>query len=215
MRAIILCFDWDMTAGAASYAQLPGRARYLLWGKIRIKFGQNSQEIKVMASKIVIVTFHDMAAADTALKDVEALQKEKGIELSDAVTVVKDEGGKLKVSETTDFTTGRGAATGSILGLIIGTIVGGPIGGLVLGAAVGALVGKKVDLGVSQDRISAVAESMENSSSAIFLQVDALEEAGVLRAIMDKYNGTVHELELSDEHIAGIDDTLSGMDVRA
>ncbi|MFN2277159.1 MAG: DUF1269 domain-containing protein [Candidatus Promineifilaceae bacterium] len=142
------------------------------------------------------------------------MQKEKGIELSDAVTVVKDEGGKLKVSETTDFTTGRGAATGSILGLIIGTIVGGPIGGLVLGAAVGALVGKKVDLGVSQDRISAVAESMENSSAS-FLQVDALEEAGVLRAIMDKYNGTVHELELSDEHIAGIDDTLSGMDVRA
>jgi uncharacterized membrane protein len=168
-----------------------------------------------MASNIVIVTFHDMAAADLALKDVEELQKEKGIELSDAVTVVKDAAGKLKVSETTDFTTGRGAATGSILGLIIGIIVGGPIGGLVLGAAVGALVGKKVDLGISKDKISAVAESMENSSSAIFLQVDALEEAGVLRAVMDKYSGTVHEIELSDEHIADIDDTLSGMDVRA
>jgi len=168
-----------------------------------------------MASNIVIVTFHDMAAADLALKDVEKLQKEKGIELSDAVTVVKDAAGKLKVSETTDFTTGRGAATGSILGLIIGIIVGGPIGGLVLGAAVGALVGKKVDLGISKDKISAVAESMENSSSAIFLQVDALEEAGVLRAVMDKYSGTVHEIELSDEHIADIDDTLSGMDVRA
>jgi uncharacterized membrane protein len=167
-----------------------------------------------MSGQFVIVTFNDMESANLALKDLELLQKQKAVELSDAVTVVKDENGKLKVSETTDFTTGRGAVTGGALGLIIGLILGGPIGGLVLGAAAGTLIGKKVDLGVSKEKIAEVADSMNDSSSAIFLQVESVKEEGVLRALMEKYDGTLHEIELSDEHMADIDQTLTDTNIR-
>jgi uncharacterized membrane protein len=167
-----------------------------------------------MSSQIVIVTFNGVDSADLVLKDLESLQKQGAVELSDAVTVVKHADGELKVSETTDFTTGRGAVTGGVLGLIIGLIIGGPIGGLVLGAAAGVLIGKKVDLGVSKEKIESVANSMDDSSSAIFLQVVSVKQEGILRALMQKYDGTLHEIELSDEHIADIDQSLTDTDLR-
>jgi uncharacterized membrane protein len=167
-----------------------------------------------MSNQIVIVTFGDVMSADLVLKELESLQKQGNVELSDAVTVVKDAEGKLKVSETTDFTTGRGVATGGVLGLIIGLIVGGPIGGLVLGAAAGALIGKKVDLGISKEKIELVANSMDKSSSAIFLQVVSVKQEGILRALMEQYNGALHEIELSDEHLTTIDQTLTDTDIR-
>ncbi len=91
--------------------------------------------------QIVIVTFTEIKSADQVLNDLESLRNEGLVELSDAVTVTKDDEGKLKVSETTDFTTGRGAATGAALGLIIGMVLGGTVGGLVLGTAEGDLLG--------------------------------------------------------------------------
>ncbi|MFL7840445.1 MAG: DUF1269 domain-containing protein [Candidatus Promineifilaceae bacterium] len=167
-----------------------------------------------MSNQVFIVTFDDVKSADLVLKDLESLQKQGDVELSDAVTVVKDADGKLKVSETTDFTTGRGAVTGGGLGLIIGLIFGGPIGGLVLGAAAGALIGKKVDLGISKEKIELVSNSMVDSSSAIFLQVVSVRQEGILPALMQKYDGTLHEFELSDEHLADIDQTLTETDIR-
>jgi uncharacterized membrane protein len=100
------------------------------------------------------------------------------------------------------------------LGLIIGLVLGGPIGGLVLGAAAGALIGKKVDLGISKEKIELVADSMDDSSSAIFLQVVSVKQEGILRALMEKYDGTLHEIELSDEHLADIDQSLTDTDLR-
>jgi uncharacterized membrane protein len=166
-------------------------------------------------STIAIVTFDDMESADEVLKALESLQKDKLVDLSDAVTVIKDEAGELKVSETTDFTTGRGALTGGAIGAVIGIVVGGPIVGLLLGAGAGALLARKVDLGISSDKIEAVAESMGNSSSAIFLEIESIKQEGVIKALMRDHNGTVYEVDLSDEHHAAIDDALTGTDARA
>ncbi len=168
-----------------------------------------------MSSRIAIVTFEDMDGADQVLEALEKLQKEDMVELSDAVTVVKDESGHIKVSETTDFTKGRGAVTGGALGLIIGIIVGGPIVGLLLGAGAGALLSKKIDLGISEDKIEAVADSMAESSSAIFLEIQSDKGEDLLRALMQDHSGTPHEIEITDEHAAIIDDALTGTDTRA
>ena len=167
-----------------------------------------------MGSQVAIVTFADMGSADEVLTELEKLQKEKLVDLTDAVTVIKDESGELKVSETTDFTKGRGAVTGGALGLIIGLILGGPIVGVLLGAGAGALLAKKVDLGISKQKIEMVADSMSDSSSAIFLQIKSVKREGILRALMQDHNGTLYEIELSDEHVSDIDDLLTGMDAR-
>ena len=119
-------------------------------------------------SDIGIVTFPEEDTAKQVLKSLKKLEKDKTIKLEDAAVVTKGEDGKVKVSQTLDETTAKGAISGGAIGLVIGTMVGGPIGGALLGAAAGAFTGKKIDYGISDDKIKAVSEALEDHSSAIF-----------------------------------------------
>ena len=149
-------------------------------------------------STVAVVTFDDETKADTFLKGVKELENAGRIKLNDAVVVKKDAKGKIKVHETTDFTVRKGLAGGSILGFVVGFFFGGPIGGALLGAAAGALLGKKLDLGISQDKIEAVEEAMGPGSSAIFLQIEE-GTADILAAMVRDLDGTVVDLAISED----------------
>jgi uncharacterized membrane protein len=151
------------------------------------------------SSAILILTFDDMKQGDQALKTLKKWQNDKLVELGDAVVLVKDEKGKVKVHETSDFTTKRGAVAGGLAGVVVGTIVGGPVGGLVLGAAAGALAGKKIDLGISNEEIESVSESMEDASSAICVQIKSIENKDILAAAIRQSGAKVHELSLTED----------------
>ena len=129
-----------------------------------------------MGKAILIVTFNDMEKADKAYESLKQWQKENLIDIGDAVVLVKDEKGKIKVHETHEFTSKKGAVWGGAAGAVIGLMVGGPIGGLVLGAAAGGLAAKGIDVGVSNEEIEAVEEAMNNASSAIALQIISVHD---------------------------------------
>ena len=152
-----------------------------------------------MGSAVLIVTFDNEEQGEKALKALRKWKNEKEIDLGDAVVIVKDEEGKIKVHETSEFTTRRGAVSGGVAGLVVGTVLGGPIGGLLLGAAAGALAGKKIDLGVSNDEIAAVSESMESCTSAIAVQIKSVKNKELLAAAIRQSGGKIHELSLTDE----------------
>ena len=149
-------------------------------------------------SKFAVIIFDDEAKADTFLKGVKDLEKDQQLKINDAVVVKKDAKGKVKVHETTDLTVGKGAAGGSILGFVVGFFFGGPIGGALLGAAAGALLGKKLDLGISKDKMEAVEEAMQPGSSAIFLQLEA-KRVDVLAAMVRDLGGDVVDLDISED----------------
>ncbi len=141
---------------------------------------------------------------------MKKLEKEKLLKLEDAAVVVKGEDGKIKVTQTLDGTATKGALSGGAIGAVIGTMVGGPIGGALLGAAAGAFTGKKIDYGISNEKIEAVAEAMENSSSAIFVKTELTERnRPILRRLMIDKGGTLYELELSDKAEADLNSALS------
>jgi uncharacterized membrane protein len=160
-----------------------------------------------MSSKVIVVSWPDMKRADKALKNLKKARDEKVLDVGDAVVIVKDEKGKLKVKQTEDLTTKRGAVYGGIAGLVIGTMVGGPIGGILLGGATGALMGK-IDIGVPDDEVKAVADSMEDASSAIIAQIEGGNMDLLAAAVRDS-GGKVHEFGLSDEHEADLEKTLA------
>ncbi|MCP4362964.1 MAG: DUF1269 domain-containing protein [Chloroflexi bacterium] len=169
-------------------------------------------------STIAVITFDDETKADTFLKGVKQLENAQRLKVNDAVIVSKNAKGNVKVHETTDLTVGKGAAGGSILGFVVGFFFGGPIGGAVLGAAAGALLGKKLDLGISKDKIEVVEESMQPSSSAIFLQIEA-QHVDVLAAMVRDLGGNVVDLAISEdvqmqmnESAAAARRTTGGMD---
>ena len=98
-----------------------------------------------MKTGIAVVTFQDTEGAGKLLDMLKDLEKQKLVELDDAVIVVKDVDGEVKVKETKDLTKAKGAAKGGTLGLVVGLMLGGPIGGVLLGAGAGALASRKVD----------------------------------------------------------------------
>lgn len=160
-----------------------------------------------MESKIVIVSWDDMARADRALENLKQAQKDKVLVIEDAVVVVKDAEGSIKVKETEHLTTKKGIAYGGIAGLVVGTMLGGPIGGALLGGATGALAAK-IDLGIPNEQIEAVSESMEDASSAIFAQI-RIKNQELLSAAIRQSGGKLIEFSLSEEMEADLEETLN------
>ena len=158
-----------------------------------------------MGTAVLIVTFDNEEQGDRALEQLEAWQKAKQIEFSDAVVIVKDEEGNAHVHETSEFTTKRGAIAGGAAGLLVGLMVGGPVGGLVLGAAGGGLLGKKIDTGVSDDEIAAVSESMGACTSAIAVQIKSVKNKEMLNAAIRQSGGKIHELSIAEDTMADLD----------
>jgi uncharacterized membrane protein len=156
-----------------------------------------------MKTGIAVVTFQDTEGAGKLLDMLKDLEKQKLIELDDAVIVVKDTDGEVKSKETKDLTKAKGAAKGATLGLVIGLMVGGPIGGVLLGAAGGALLSRKVDLGIPQGKIDLLVAELVNGSSALFVQGTSKRE-GVMRAAMVQANGTLHELEMTEQAVVDV-----------
>ena len=162
-----------------------------------------------MSSKIAIMTFDNEEKAGEVMASVKKLQKDNLVDLKDMVVVVKNQKGKIKVTETADFTKGRGVATGGALGFVIGLMIGGPIGGALLGGAAGYLAGKKIDLGVSNDKIKSVTDEMVDGSSAIFIQLGSDKHADIIANLLGNSGGSLYEVDLTDEHEADIDDALA------
>ena len=164
-----------------------------------------------MKTGIAVVTFQDTEGAGKLLDMLKDLEKQKLVELDDAVVVVKDADGEVKVKETTDLTKAKGAAKGGTLGLVVGLMLGGPIGGVLLGAAAGALASRKVDLGIPKGKIDLLVQEMVNGSSALFVQGTSKRE-GVMRAAMLQTNGTLHELELTEDAVVNVQNIAATRD---
>ena len=160
-----------------------------------------------MGSKVIVLVWDRMDRADQALENLKKAKKDKMIEVEDAVVVVKDSEGNIKVKETEHLTTKKGVVFGGVAGLVVGTMLGGPIGGALLGGAAGALAAK-IDLGIPNEKIEAVSDHMDNASSAIFAQIRTDKE-DMIAAVVRQSGAKVVEFSLSEEMEADLEETLN------
>jgi uncharacterized membrane protein len=96
--------------------------------------------------------------------------------------------GNVKIKETRDFDAKQGAIGGALAGGVLGLLRGGLLKGAILGAAGGALAGKVVDLGLEDDFLKEVGESLGSNSSAIVALVD-FEQVDRAMEELDKFEG--------------------------
>ena len=94
------------------------------------------------------------------------------VALNDAVIAFKTADRRVKVQETKDLTTGKGAGRGTLMGFLVGLIFGGPLIGALGGLAIGALVGKRTDRGLDDDFVKMVSKKLEPGKSALLLLID-------------------------------------------
>lgn len=141
---------------------------------------------------IIGVSFDKVTRAEEVLLALVHLQQEGEIAMSDAVVVIKDDAGKVRIHQTIDPTPGRSALTGSIWGMLAGMLFGGPVflAAAAVGAGGGALMAKLIDLGLDDTWVKDVGTWLDPGTSALLVLVAADVRPAVL-AELGRYEGEV------------------------
>jgi uncharacterized membrane protein len=146
---------------------------------------------------LVVLAFDNEEGAGELRDRLLKRQEQRLIPLADAAVVVRRQDGTVKVKQLHNLV-GAGAFGGAFWGMLIGVIFWVPWLGLAAGAAIGALHHKFTDIGVDQDFIKQVSETIEPGHSALFLMVTQSIE-GELARVLETADATVIQTSLSQE----------------
>jgi uncharacterized membrane protein len=146
---------------------------------------------------LVVLAFANEEGAGELRDRLLKRQEQRLIPLADAAVVVRRQDGTVKVKQLHNLV-GAGAFGGAFWGMLIGVIFWVPWLGLAAGAAIGALHHKFTDIGVDQDFIKQVSETIEPGHSALFLLVSGAIE-GELARVLETADAKVLQTSLSQE----------------
>lgn len=159
-------------------------------------------------SSLTVWKFKTTDGAQSALTELEDLQRQHLIQVLDAAVVSWEEGKKKPKTQELHDTKKAGALGGGFWGLLFGLIFFIPILGLAIGAATGALIGSMADVGISDSFIRDVREKVTPGTSALFL----LSSDAVYDRVAERFAGTEAEListNLSAEQESKLRDAFS------
>lgn len=148
-------------------------------------------------SDLIVIAYDTKQKGFEGLATVDRLQKLQLINVVDAAVAVKDQSGKVKIKQTLEHNnTGTAAAWGGFWGLLVGVLFLTPIFGAVVGLLLGALVGRRQDLGIDNEFIKEVGDSLDPGNSALLLLVYEANAEKVMPE-MRKLGGTLFYASLS------------------
>lgn len=157
-------------------------------------------------SHLIVLTFEDTEQAGGAFEALKQAQSGGHLKIDDAAVIVKQESGKVEIKNQLDTGVKWGAVGGGVLGLLLGGVFF-PLAGLAIGTIGGALVGKTLDLGIDQQFVKDVTESLKPGSSALFVMGSSDEPAVVFGALRP-FQGTIHQATLSTEGVEALHEAL-------
>ena len=145
-------------------------------------------------SDLVVIGFPDEFKADEVLIALRRLELDYLIDLEDAAIVVRNQDGKVRVKQSQELVA-SGALSGGFWGLLIGLMFLEPLLGI-FGAAVGALSGALTDIGIDDNFIRELGDTIEPGTSALFILVRKSTPDKVLDEL-SKFEGKVLRTSLS------------------
>ena len=148
-------------------------------------------------TEFVSIVYDDEFKGDEVRLALLKLQQEYLIDMEDAVVAVKGEDGKIKLHQAINLTA-AGAVSGGFWGTLIGAIFLNPLFGMAAGMAAGAVSGALSDVGIEDDYMKELSESMQPKSSALFILVRKATPDKVV-AELQKYGGKLLRTSLSHE----------------
>jgi uncharacterized membrane protein len=148
-------------------------------------------------SDLVVISFDDEHTAFEMRAALAKLQKEYLIEMEDVVVVTKNDKGKVKLHQAVNLTA-AGAVGGAFWGMLIGMIFLNPLVGAAVGAGAGAMSGKLRDIGISDNFMKELAETLRNDTSALFVLVRKVTPDKVLEGLKG-FKGKVIQTSLSKD----------------
>lgn len=150
-------------------------------------------------STLIALTYDDEQSGRTVFEKLSDLQRQKLLELEDAALAIKDQKGKVKVRQTLENQlTGSSTLWGGFWGLLIGLLFLAPIFWGLFGALMGYIAGRTGDVGIDDQFIKDVGNSLEPGGSAVFMLVLEATTDKVLDEIAP-FGGHVFQTSLSKE----------------
>ncbi len=123
-----------------------------------------------MNTELVVTIFDGEDAASAAYESLRRLEKDGGIAILDAATLVKHSNGTSEIQDTQDVDTRHGAYFGVITGALIG-LLGGPAGALI-GSVAGAASASLIDFGFPKEALQALDNRLARGRSALVVLVE-------------------------------------------
>ena len=158
-------------------------------------------------STLVIIEYDDQFKAEEVRLTLMKMQKDYLIDLADAVVAVKDQNGKVRLHQAVNLTA-AGGVSGGFWGTLIGLMFLNPLLGMAVGAAAGAVSGALTDVGINDQFMKELAETMKPGSSTLFVLVRKATPDKVLEELQGT-GGKVLRTSLSHEDEAKLQAALS------
>jgi uncharacterized membrane protein len=159
-----------------------------------------------MATLVVIDYENELKAEEVRLTLLK-MQKEYLIDLIDAVVVVRDAKGKVKLRQLYNLTA-AGAVSGGFWGALIGLLFLNPLFGFAIGAAAGAISGALKDVGIDDTFMKKLGETLKPGTAALCVLVHQMTPDKVVEEIR-KFGGTLIMTNLSHEKEGKLREALS------
>jgi uncharacterized membrane protein len=150
-------------------------------------------------SDLLVILFDDELKAEEVHLDLLKRRDEHLVDLDDAVVLVMNKKGKVRLHHATHLTLG-GAVSGGFLGALLGVILLNPVFvvlGLTAGVALGAVSGSSTHLGIDEAFMKELAVHLKPGASALGVLVR--EALGEVLEELKKFNGRVFQTSLSQE----------------
>jgi uncharacterized membrane protein len=156
--------------------------------------------------ELIVITYDDIHQAEEVRLKLLKMQKEYLIDLEDAVVVVKDKNGKIKLRQMYDLTA-TGAMKGGFFGILIGLLFLNPLLGLVVGSASGAVGGALSDVGIKDNFMKELAANIKQGGSMLFVLVRKVTPDKVLDQLQGA-GGQIVQTSLTHEEEDKLQDAL-------
>jgi uncharacterized membrane protein len=158
-------------------------------------------------SDLIAVAYDDRATAERVRDELAAMTREHVIEIADAVVGARVENGQVELQQTLN-PAGVGAASGALWGGLIGLIFLAPLLCAAIGAAAGGATGALTDLGVDDNFMKNLGQSLPEGGAALIVLVRKVTPDKVLPRISE-YGGHVIQTSLSTEAEEKLQEALS------
>jgi len=158
-------------------------------------------------STLIAVGYDNPFKAEEIRMKLQKMQAAYLIDLEDAVVAVKNAKGKIKLHQAHNMTA-FGAASGGFWGMLIGMLFLAPAIGFAVGAAAGAASGALRDVGINDQFMKDLADTLKPNTSALFVLVRKATPDRVLEELKGT-GGKIIQTSLSHEETDRLQNTLA------
>jgi len=158
-------------------------------------------------STLVVIDYESEAKAEEVRQALLKMQKAYLVDLADAVVVVRDGQGKVKLRQLHNLVA-AGAASGGFWGALLGLLFLNPLFGIAIGAATGAITGALRDVGINDNFMKQLGETLKPGSAALCVLIRQMTPDKVVEEIQ-KFGGTLIQTNLCNENEAKLREALA------